>query len=85
MTTYTVRSTSDSHYGRFDTLEAAEYALRMVRRIDPEAQIFAEADWRDRALAAEAAVERVREILHKPWKYDCACCARIWGVLDGDA
>jgi hypothetical protein len=33
---------------------------------------------------AEAQVQRVREQLHKPWKYDCACCERILGVLDGD-
>ncbi len=33
---------------------------------------------------AEAAIQRVREQLHKPWKYDCPCCERIWEILDGE-
>ena len=32
----------------------------------------------------KAAVERVREQLHKPWKYECECCTRIWIALEGD-
>ena len=38
-----------------------------------------------RALDAEAAIKRVREQLHKPWKYECECCTRIWIALDGDS
>lgn len=60
MTTYNVRSSPDASYGVFDTLEAAEHALRMVRRHDPDAQIIIKRDWRDRALTAEAEVETLR-------------------------
>jgi len=34
---------------------------------------------------AEAAIQRVREQLHKPWKYECECCTRIWIALEGDS
>jgi len=34
---------------------------------------------------AQAAIQRVREQLHKPWKYACECCTRIWIALEGDA
>ena len=34
---------------------------------------------------AEAAIKRVREQLHKPWKYECECCTRIWIALEGDS
>ena len=53
---------SDSSYGTFSTLEAAERALRMVQRHDPEARIVVKHDWRARALMAEAQVRRVREV-----------------------
>ena len=32
-----------------------------------------------------AAIQRVREQLHKPWKYECECCTRIWIALEGDS
>ena len=32
-----------------------------------------------------ARIERVREQLHKPWKYECECCTRIWIALEGDS
>ncbi len=35
--------------------------------------------------ALEAAIQRVREQLHKPWKYECECCTRIWIALEGDS
>lgn len=38
----------------------------------------------ERAENAETAISRVREQLHKPWKYECECCTRIWIALDGD-
>ena len=31
-----------------------------------------------------AAIQRVREQLHKPWKYECECCTRIWIALEGE-
>ena len=31
------------------------------------------------------AIQRVREQLHKPWKYECECCTRIWIALEGDS
>ena len=34
---------------------------------------------------AQAAIQRVREQLHKPWKYECECCTRIWIALEGDS
>lgn len=40
---------------------------------------------RARAEKAEAAIQRVREQLHKPWKYECECCTRIWIALEGDS
>jgi len=27
-------------------------------------------------------VQDVRDGLHKPWKYDCACCERIWNIVN---
>ena len=30
-------------------------------------------------------IQWVREQLHKPWKYECECCTRIWSALDGDS
>ena len=30
-------------------------------------------------------VQRVREQLHKPWKYECECCTRILIALEGDS
>ena len=34
---------------------------------------------------AQAAIQLVREQLHKPWKYECECCTRIWIALEGDS
>ena len=42
-------------------------------------------EFADRAELAEAAIQRVREQLHKPWKYECECCTRIWIALEGDS
>lgn len=67
MAKYDVRaSDGDGSYGSFDSLEATERALSMVtRRMDPEAQIIVKRDWRDRAQAAEAEVERLTAALAK--------------------
>ena len=63
MSEYNVRAgDNDSSYGTFSTLEAAERALRMVQRHDPEARIVVKYDWQARALMAEAAIAEVREI-----------------------
>jgi hypothetical protein len=64
MTSYDVRtSDNDSSYGTFGTREAAEHALSIISRgLDPNAHIVVTKDWRDRALAAEATIARVREV-----------------------
>lgn len=63
MSEYNVRTgDNDSSYGTFSTLEAAERALRVVQRLDPEARIVVKYDWQARALMAEAQVQRVREV-----------------------
>ena len=63
MSEYNVRAgDNDSSYGTFSTLEAAERALRVVQRLDPEARIVVKYDWQSRALMAEAQVRRVREV-----------------------
>ncbi len=66
MSEYNVRAgDNDSSYGTFSTLEAAERALRMVQRLDPEARIVVKYDWQARALMAEAALRRVREAVER--------------------
>lgn len=52
-----------------------------VRRLEEDQD---SCDWL-RAEKAEAAIQRVREQLHKPWKYECECCTRIWIALEGDS
>lgn len=66
MSEYNVRAgDNDSSYGTFSTLEAAARALRVVQRHDPEARIVVKYDWRARALMAEAAIKRVREVCER--------------------
>jgi len=98
MSEYNVRAgDNDSSYGTFSTLEAAERALRMVQRHDPEARIVVKYDWQARALMAEAAIRRVGE-LHIPYSImmgliptdtNCEGCNRVYPcptmrALDGE-
>ena len=77
---YDVRTSSgDASYGLFDTQEAGESALRMVRRHDPNAQIISKPDWRDRALAAAEVVAPHMQAVG----WSCPCCTAVDRALRG--